>query len=226
MPMHNTHLRKLFEKSNNSPSALNEARRWYKKSAAQGNERAVVKLEQLQESPDVSAKTLSRKDIFNAIQHNDEALISSLISRGVDLNLSDRQGNSTVMAALLAGWPQLAETLIPHTKHLGQANILGNRPLHVASTRGYENIILALLISEVDINQTDSRGDTALVLAVKNKNTEIAELLLDQGADYSLSNKKKQSAVDFAYADDNPASGVLFASYGIKPRVVTQEKSG
>lgn len=215
----------IIEKSNKSPSALNEARRWYKKSAVQGNERAVVKLEQLQEAPDVSAKTLSRKDIFNAIQHNDEALINSLISRGVDLNLSDRQGNSTVMAALLAGWPQLAETLIPHTKQLGQANILGNRPLHVASTRGYENIILALLISEVDINQTDSRGDTALVLAVKNKNAEIAALLLDQGADYSLINKKKQSAVDFAYAGDNPANKALFASYGIKPRVVTQKKA-
>jgi ankyrin repeat protein len=215
----------IIEKSNDSPSALNEARRWYKKSAAQGNERAIVKLEQLQESPDVSAKTLSRKDIFNAIQHNDEALINSLISSGVDLNLSDRQGNSTVMAALLAGWPRLAETLIPHTKHLGQANILGNRPLHVASTRGYENIVMSLLVREVDINQTDSRGDTALVLAVKNKNAEIAALLLDQGADYSLTNKKKQSAVDFAYAGDNPANKALFASYGIKPRVVTRKKA-
>jgi len=215
----------IIEKSNSSLSSLNEARRWYKKSAAQGNERALVKLEQFQESPDIEDHTISRKDIFNAIQHNDEALINSLISRGIDLDLTDRHGNSTVMAALLAGWPQLAGTLITKTKHLDQANLLGNRPLHLASARGYKSIVMALLVNEVDINQTDSRGDTALMLAVKNNKTNIAKLLLDQGADYSLTNKKQKSAVDFAYASDNSASKTLFGGYGIKPRAVARAKA-
>ncbi|MDH3633685.1 MAG: ankyrin repeat domain-containing protein [Gammaproteobacteria bacterium] len=215
----------IIEKSNDSAASRNEARRWYKKSAAQGNQRASIKLEQFQQAPQVTPRRINRKDLFNAIQHNDEALINSLISNDVDLNLTDRQGNSTVMAALLAGWPRLAGTLIPKTQHLGQANIYGDSPLHVASSRGYKGIVKALLDSNVGIDQTDYRGDTALMLALKNRHAEIAELLLERGADYELTNKKNRSAVDFAFADDNPASKALFAQFGIKPKVVTRKKA-
>ncbi len=215
----------IVEKSNNSLSSRNEARKWYQKSAAQGNQRAVAKLEQLQQDPEVAMRSISRSDLFNAIQHNDEALINSLIVTGVDINLADRQGNSTVLAALLAGWPRLAGTLIPTTEYIGQANILGNRSLPLASARGYKDVVVALLDNNVDINQTDSRGETALMLAVKNNNIQIAELLLERGADYSLTNSRKRSAVDLAYASENPDGKGLFARYGIEPKPVTRKKA-
>lgn len=215
----------IIEKSNDSVASRNEARRWYQESADQGNQRALTKLEQLREAPQVEMRRISRSDLFDAIQHNDEALINSLITAGVDLNLMDRQGNSTVMAAILAGWPRLAGTLIGTTEHFSEANIFGNRPLQLASARGYRKLVIALLDNDVNINQTDARGDTALIVAVKNKNTEIVKLLLERGADHGLTNKKKQSAVDLAYAGDSPASKALFTRYGIKPRMVVQEKS-
>jgi len=214
----------IIEKSNKSSASLFEARRWYKKSAEQGNKRASLRLEQLQDLPDIADRKISRDDVFNAIQHNDEALINSLISSQADLNLIDRHGNSTVMAALLAGWPRLAGTLIPGSTQLERANSLGNRPIHVASARGYQGIVIELLINNVDIDQTNAHGDTALMLAAKNKYTEIAELLLDLGANHSLVNKKQKSAADLAYASDNSASKALFASYGIKPRVTSVAK--
>ena len=214
----------IIEKSNKSSASLFEARRWYKKSAEQGNKRASLRLEQLQDLPDIEDRKISRDDVFNAIQHNDEALINSLISSQADLNLIDRHGNSTVMAALLAGWPRLAGTLIPGSTQLERANSLGNRPIHVASARGYQGIVIELLINNVDIDQTNAHGDTALMLAAKNKYTEIAELLLDLGANHSLVNKKQKSAADLAYASDNSASKALFVSYGIKPRVTSVAK--
>ena len=214
----------IIEKSNKSSASMIEARMWYIKSAEQGNKRALLRLEQLLDSPGVADQEISQADVFNAIQHNDEALINSLIYSQVDLNLIDRHGNSTVMAALLAGWPRLAATLIPNTTHLGRANSLGNRPIHVASARGYQNIVNDLLDNNVDIDQTDSRGDTALMLAVKSKYTEISKLLLDRGANYRLTNKKLKSAADLAYASDSSASKALFASYGIKPTATTAIK--
>ena len=214
----------IIEKSNKSSASLIEARMWYKKSAEQGNKRALLRLEQLLNSPGVADQEISQADVFNAIQHNDEALINSLIYSQVDLNLIDRHGNSTVMAALLAGWPRLAATLIPNTKQLGRANSLGNRPIHVASARGYQSIVNDLLDNNVDIDQTDSRGDTALMLAVKSKYTEISKLLLDRGANYRLTNKKLKSAADLAYASDSSASKALFTSYGIKPTATTAIK--
>lgn len=213
----------LIEKSNDSPSSRRQARRWYKKAAAQGHRRAAEKLEQFQDLPQVVDRGISQEDIFNAIRHNDEILIDSLIASGANLDLSDRQGNSTVMAALRAGWPQLAANLIDNTQQFDQPNLLGSRPLTVASARGYENIVTILLDRKVDIDQTDARGDSALMLAIKNKNIEIAELLLQRGADHRLTNKKGKSAADLAYSGDDPAGKALFANYGIKPVVVARK---
>jgi ankyrin repeat protein len=215
----------ILEKSNKSSASLFEARRWYKKSAEQGNKRASLRLEQLEDFPDIEVREIGRTDIFNAIQHNDEALINSLISNQVDLNLVDRHGNSTVMAALLAGWPRLAGTLIPGSTQLERANSLGNRPIHVAAARGYQGIVIELLINNVDIDQTNAHGDTALMLAAKNKYTEIAELLLELGANHSLVNKKQKTAADLAYASEDSASKALFASYGIKPTITSVAKA-
>lgn len=210
----------LIEKSNDSPSSRSEARRWYQKSAAQGHQRAAKKLEQFQDLPELADRGTSRDDIFDAIRHNDEILINALLASGANLDLSDRQGNSTVMAALRAGWPQLAATLIDNTRQFDQPNAPGNRPLTVASARGYTKIVTILLDKKVDIDQTDARGDSALMLAIKNKNIEIAELLLKRGADHRLINKKGKSVADLAYAGDNPAGRALVASYGIKPVAV------
>lgn len=213
----------LIEKSNDSPSSRGEARRWYQKSAAQGHQRAAKKLEQFQELPELADRAISRDDIFSAIRHNDEILINALLASGADLDLNDRQGNSTVMAALRAGWPQLAATLIDNTRQFDQPNSLGNRPLSVASAKGYKNIVRILLDKKADIDQTDARGDSALMLAIKNKHIEIAELLLERGADHRLINKKGKSAADLAYSSDNPAGKALFASYGIKPVAVARK---
>jgi ankyrin repeat protein len=218
-------LAQLVAKSGNSPAIRSEARKWYRESAAQGHELAALRLEQFTVRRKPAGKGVSEDEILNAIRHNDEDLVNSLISSGVDLNLSDRHGNSTVMTALLAGWPQLAGILIDNTTIYAQPNSLGLRPLQLASSRGYRNVVIALLVKNVDINQTDSRGDSALILAVRNRHVEIARLLLDHGAKHDLVNGKKKSAVDLAYADDNPASRALFASYGIKPRAVVSAKA-
>ena len=211
----------LIEKLDGSRS---EARRWYRKSAAQGDRRAAQKLEQYEGTIEAKNEGITGEEIFNAIRHNDEDLIISLIEGGANLDLIDRNGNSTVIAALLAGWPQLAGILIDNTNLYARPNSRGSRPLHIASARGYRSVVLALLERDVDIDHTDARGDSALTLAVRNKNTEIARLLLDRGSRYDLVNDKKKTAVDLAYADDNPATKALFASYGIKPRAVASTK--
>lgn len=206
----------IIEKSKRSSSSLAEAHKWYKKSAAQGNERALLRLEQLEEIP-IEDQIIDQADIFNAIRHNDEALIKSLVAKGVNLSLTDLSGNSTLMAALLAGRPRMASLLIPGSKQLEQENALGSRPIHIASARGYTANVIDLLEKNVDVNQADARGDTALMLAVKNNNADIAELLLDLGAKLYLVNDKKQSAADLAATTENPRIKALFSAYGIKP---------
>ena len=207
----------LVEKADNAPESLNEAIDWYQKAAAQGHELAVLKLKQLEEYVAAQDQGISRADIFGAIQRNDVVLINSLINIGTNLDLTDPLGNSTVMAALLAGWPQLANTLLDHTNHPAQINSLGFRPMHVATIRGYGTIVSALLDEGVNIDQTDVRGSTSLMLAAKNQQTDMLRLLLDRGANYAITTRKKRTAIDFVFAIDYPAGQALLASYGIGP---------
>jgi ankyrin repeat protein len=207
----------LVEKADNAPESLNEAIDWYQKAAAQDHKLALLKLRQLEEYIAARDRGISRADIFAAIERNDVVLINSLINNGTNLDLTDPLGNSTVMAALLAGWPQLANTLMDHTSRPAQINSLGFRPMHVAAIRGYGTIVSALLDKGVNIDQTDVRGSTSLMLAAKNQQTDMLGLLLDSGANYAITNRKKLTAIDFIFNADYPAGQALLASYGIGP---------
>ena len=207
----------LVEKADNSPKSLNEAIDWYQKAAAQDHELALLKLKQLEDYIADQDPGISRADIFAAIQRNDVVLINSLISNGTNLNLTDPHGNTTVMAALLAGWPRLANKLLEYTDHPAQINALGFRPMHVATIRGYEGVVSALLDEGVNIDQTDVRGSTALMLAAENRQTDMLGQLLDSGANYGITNRKEQTAIDFVFAADYPAGQALLASYGLGP---------
>jgi ankyrin repeat protein len=211
----------LAEKSRD-PSAAAEARKWYQMAAAQGHERAAARLEELSDALAGAPHDVSTAEVFNAIQHNDEALIDSLISQGANLDLIDAQGNTTVMAALLAGWPQLADRLIPAVRYPGQANASGNLPLQLASSRGYKSIVNALLNHEVDIDQRDASGNTALMLAIKNRHRDVAALLLERGAIPGLTNNKNQSAIDIAIVVDDAQGRALLGRYGAKPSDTSQ----
>ena len=207
-------LGQLVEKADSSPASLDEAVEWYRKAAAQGHVLAALKLEQI-EAALAARNNVTSAEIFRAIARNDVFFINSLIAAGTNLDLTDQHGNTTFMAALLAGWPHLADILLQQTKRVAQPNFLGFSPIHVAAIRGYEKIVIVLLKEGVDIDQTDMRGDTALILAVKSKQTDMLKLLLDRGANIDLRDRHNQSAVDIANAADYPQGIAVLA--GIDP---------
>ena len=210
-------LASIIEKSSDTPATRNDARYWYRKAAAQDNRLALVKLEQLRQMPELNPRVIEESDIFTAIRQGQQALVKSMIAQGVDMNLTDRHGNSAVLAALLAEAPQLAAILIENTNNFQQPNELGIWPLHAAAARGYREIVIELVYADAGLDQADAQGNTALMLALKNRRTEIAALLLELGARHDIVNQKGLSAVDLAYADDNPQGAALFADLDIRP---------
>jgi len=56
-------------------------------------------------------------------------------------------------------------------------------PLHVATRKGFKEIVHILLSNGADANASAKNGETPLSLAISEGFTEIAGLLLDQGAD-------------------------------------------
>ncbi|KAJ9682565.1 hypothetical protein PVL29_018480 [Vitis rotundifolia] len=58
----------------------------------------------------------------------------------------------------------------------------GRSPLHLASARGFEDIVTFLLQEGVDVNISDNFGNTPLLEAIKNAHDRVASLLVNKGA--------------------------------------------
>jgi ankyrin repeat protein len=88
------------------------------------------------------------------------------------LHLAAKYGKTEQAQSLITTNPELV-----HTRTLS-----GETPLLIAAQYGHAAIV-ALLIASADINAVDNCGDTALAIAMKNKQTVIAGMLLDAKAD-------------------------------------------
>lgn len=58
----------------------------------------------------------------------------------------------------------------------------GRSPLHLASARGFEDIVTFLIQEGVDVNISDNFGNTPLLEAIKNAHDRVASLLVNKGA--------------------------------------------
>ncbi|KAL5574136.1 hypothetical protein UlMin_023733, partial [Ulmus minor] len=64
----------------------------------------------------------------------------------------------------------------------------GRSPLHLAASRGHEDVTLYLIQHGVDVNVSDNFGNTPLMEALKNGNDQVSSLLVKEGASLKLDN--------------------------------------
>lgn len=62
----------------------------------------------------------------------------------------------------------------------------GRTPLHLAASKGYEDITNFLIREGVDVNMSDKFGNTPLYEAIKNGHDRIASLLVKEGASLNI----------------------------------------
>jgi len=71
-------------------------------------------------------------------------------------------------------------------------------PLHFAATRGFAEVLRALLAARVDANSTDDTGNTPLHFAADLGHARAARILLESGADAEASNNFGRTPADNA----------------------------
>ncbi len=74
-------------------------------------------------------------------------------------------------------------------------------------------ILTILLGAGVDLNKQNQRGDTALILAINNRDKNIAKLLIDKGADLNIKGNYGSTAlIEAAYNKDKDIAKLLINS--------------
>ena len=85
------------------------------------------------------------------------------------------------MARLLTLGTEIAQMLIKAGADVNAASDNGTTPLIAAARGGHMQIVKALLAAKADVAKATENGETAVDVALKNKNTDIADLLRQAG---------------------------------------------
>jgi ankyrin repeat protein len=131
-------------------------------------------------------------------------LVKLLLENNFDINLQDNHGDTPVFIAACRGADDIVQQLVQSGADVSLKNSAGWSPLHAAF--GYK-VITEYLISckEVDINDKENTGRTALMIAAQNNHPDVVEFLVNAGANLSDQNKDGLTALHFAADQNHPS---------------------
>ena len=110
------------------------------------------------------------------------AALGYLLMAGANPCLGDRNGNTALMGTLYKGELTIARRLLKTRCPIDQMNNAGETALSFAALFGRLEILPELVALGADPNHVDARGDTSLVIARKQGNSEAAAALRKLGA--------------------------------------------
>ena len=119
-----------------------------------------------------------------------------LVAKGMDVDLSNKQGETPLMMASINGDLPLVRTLV--LKNKAQLDHISWTPLHYACAKGHFEIALFLIANGAKVDSLSLGATTPLMMAVQSGNELLVKLLLDRGANLQLRNAEGITAIDIA----------------------------
>lgn len=148
-----------------------------------------------------------------ALRHAALKVASYLVQRpSAEVDVRNPQGETPLMLAVLKGHTEVARALVARQ---ADVNKTGWTPLHYAATyagTGAVEQVQWLLDQHAYIDAESPNLTTPLMMAAHYGSAEVVRLLLDAGADASLRNEQKLTAMDFAMKASRPSVAELIAS--------------
>lgn len=159
--------------------------------------------------------------LFLAAKTGRIKILKELESSGFD-PMPDPFGNSLAHWAVLGGHTKVLRHLGEHSPQLLWAkNIAGQQPLHLACITGKFKCAVFLLLHTPDIEISESRGCSSLLLAAENGHAEIAAVLLLLSADIKATDVDENTAYHLAAKKGHINVCNLLKKFGIKPWLIT-----
>jgi ankyrin repeat protein len=116
------------------------------------------------------------------------------------------QDETPLMLAALHGQLDIVQKLIARE---ADVNKTGWTPLHYAAMNKHLKVIALLLEHHAYIDAESPNGTTPLMMAAQYGNALTVKLLLEAGADATIRNQQRLSALDFAHKGEREDSAAL-----------------
>jgi len=141
-----------------------------------------------------------------AIRDKSTNVIDALLNdKRIDVDLSNKSGETPLMMASIDGNLPLVKTLV--LGHKAQLDHIGWTPLHYACAKGHLEVAQFLVANGAIVDSLSVGNTTPLMMAVQSGNEQLVKFLLDKGADLQLKNANGLTAIDIADIYDKPWIG-------------------
>ncbi len=124
--------------------------------------------------------------LIKASRNGDTDKVVQLFDEGARANVKNRAGVTPLLEAALAGHTSVVKVLVEHGAKVNTVPD-GLRDWAISSS--------SIPMADQEVVQAASRGDTALIIAVRNARTETVRYLLDHGADINRPNHRNETAL-------------------------------
>ncbi|ERF68928.1 hypothetical protein EPUS_09418 [Endocarpon pusillum Z07020] len=132
-----------------------------------------------QDPPDMNELQLA------AFNGHDKVMRTILVDEDVDINRTDRDGNTALMWALLKGHEKMVQMVQMLLEKGAEVNAQGGKygnALQAASNRGHEKVVQMLLDKGAEVNAQGGYYGNALYEASNGGHEKVVRILLDLGA--------------------------------------------
>jgi ankyrin repeat protein len=152
-----------------------------------------------------SAPAAERATLADAAEHRDQALVRTLVQKGIDVNAAQLDGTTALHWAAYHEDAETAALLVRSGANVNAANRYGVPPLALACANGSAAIVRLLLDAGADPNTTMRGGESILMMAARSGNVEAVKALLVRGAKHDVRERRGQTALMWAAAEGHAA---------------------
>lgn len=124
----------------------------------------------------------SSYELFELIDEYENSRIRKALEQGMDLSVTNDQGDTPLMYALKKSNSGAADQFVNAGANVNEKDSDGNAVIHWLAIRGWRTQARDVLEKGVDVNTPNGEGKTPLELAVENGKTDFVKMLVEKGA--------------------------------------------
>jgi cytohesin len=137
----------------------------------------------------MNKKPPSKRSFFEAVKRDDIIAVKALIAAGVDVNVSDKSGETPLHLSAVRGYYEITSLLIDEGANVNARDGRELTPLHAAAWGGHKDTAALLIANGAEVDARGDKGVTPLIVSTLSGRNATMELLINNGANLNARNE-------------------------------------